>query len=338
MSLAQTASPALLDTRDSWSLRKALVAPPLRADGLPADDPGAMSTLRTHLRWVTFIAALVVGLLVGGTLSTLAPEGEARFTVAALGQLAGSIGGYIAMLAVERRLARPYEVLPRRSVHGAWVGLAVGALLMLVCTGALTVFGLRVFEGTNPEVHGLGLQLLQVGLIAGISEEIMFRGFIYRTVERGIGTWWAMAISGVIFGGAHLANPEANWWGALAIAIEAGLMFAVLYAITRNLVLMMGIHAAWNIVQGPILGSVVSGTATEGNGLFRSHPAGPELLSGGTFGIEASLITVVLLSLVTIVGAVWLHRSGRVVAPAWRRGRPGGAGEPQPMGAQSGPV
>ncbi|MGJ6981361.1 lysostaphin resistance A-like protein [Aestuariimicrobium soli] len=320
------------------TLRGALDGRPLRADGLTHDQPGTLSTLSTHLRWVSFVVALVIGLALGGGLSMLAPEGDARTTVAALGQLVGSIGGYVAMLAFERRLAHPFELRGRRGLHGAWVGLAVGAVLMLVCTGVLTVAGLRVFEGTNPDVHGLGWQLLQVGLIAGVSEEIIFRGVIYRLIERGLGTWWAMAISGVIFGAAHLANPEGTWWGALAIAIEAGLMFAVLYAITRNLVLMMGIHAAWNVVQGPLLGSVVSGTATEGNGLLRSHPHGPTLLSGGTFGIEASLITVVLLSVVTVVGARWLHRHGRVVAPARVRNARAEEAEAQPIGAQSGPV
>ncbi|CAI9407267.1 MULTISPECIES: CPBP family intramembrane glutamic endopeptidase [Aestuariimicrobium] len=286
---------------------------------LTPDQPAGGRPGRTALSWLAFVAVLAVGLVVGAVLARLVPPGDAATTVAALGQLAGAVGGYAAVLAIEGRLRHPYEVHGRRAFRGAWLGLLIGAGLLLLCAAVLTVAGLRVFDGLNHQVSGLGWQLLQVGLVAGVSEEIMFRGMLYRVAERGLGTWLSTALSGLVFGLAHIFNPEASWWGAVAIALEAGLMFALLYALTRNLVLMMGIHAAWNIMQGPVLGSVVSGTATQGNGVLVSHPAGPDLLSGGGFGIEASLITVVLLSVVTVLAAVRLHQRGMIVPPRWRR-------------------
>lgn len=300
-------------------IRGAVVAPALASDGLSADQARGLAPWRLHLSWVGFLVGSVVGLVVGVAVATLVPVGDAENTVMALGQLLGSVLGYAVMLAFEGRLARPYELLPRRAIHGAWLGLVVGSLLLLVSVGVLALIGARVFDGVNPHVPNLWPTVIQAGLVAGVSEEIIFRGVLYRLAERGLGTWLSMLLSGLVFGAAHLGNPEATWWGALAIAIEAGLMFAVLYAITRNLVLMMGIHTAWNLMQGPVLGSVISGSSSEGSGLLRSHPAGPELLSGGAFGIEASLVTVALLSVVTVAGAVWLHRNGRVVAPSWRR-------------------
>ncbi|MGA4508347.1 hypothetical protein ACQB6R_10390 [Propionibacteriaceae bacterium G1746] len=96
-------------------------------------------------------------------------------------------------------------------------------------------------------------------------------------------------------------------------------MFGIVYAATRNLALVIGIHAAWNTLQGPIFGSVVSGATADSPSVLLSHPHGPVLLSGGGFGIEASLVTVVVITCFTIACARWLHRSGRVIAPAAQR-------------------
>ena len=66
---------------------------------------------------------------------------------------------------------------------------------------------------------------------------------LFRIVEEGLGTWWALAISALLFGAIHIANPGATLWSSAAIAIEAGLLFGLLYHVTRSLPLCMGVHA-----------------------------------------------------------------------------------------------
>jgi membrane protease YdiL (CAAX protease family) len=107
--------------------------------------------------------------------------------------------------------------------------------------------------------------------------------------------------------------------GAIAIALEAGLMFAVLYALTRSLWVVAGVHAGWNLTQGLGLGIVVSGSSDEGLGFLVSHPAGPDAISGGQFGIEASAVAVAVWLLVAAWLAWRLVRAGGVVQPLWRR-------------------
>ncbi len=108
------------------------------------------------------------------------------------------------------------------------------------------------------------------------------------------GTFWALIISGSLFGAAHLSNPNATWYAALAIAIEAGLMLGILFTMTKRLWLSIGCHFAWNFVQGGIFGAAVSGGKSRG--LLLTNFSGPPILTGGEFGPEASIITVTICS------------------------------------------
>lgn len=221
---------------------------------------------------------------------------------------------------VEQR--RPaYEFSARRLPRGVLlVGLALGTIFILASVGVLALFGAYRVEGFNPSYSPWGA-ILSAGFGAAIVEEIVFRGVLFRLFEDTFGTWIAVAVSGLVFGFAHITNPQATLQGAVAIALEAGVLFAALYAFTRNLWLVMGVHFAWNVVQGPVLGIVLSGTSARGAGFVESTLAGPEWLSGGQFGMEASLVTIVLLTAIGVWLLVEIARRGLVVQPSWVRRR-----------------
>ena len=135
-------------------------------------------------------------------------------------------------------------------------------------------------------------------LAVALFEEILFRGVLFRIVEEGLGTWWALLISALFFGAVHLGNPGATAWSSAAIAIEAGLLFGMIYHVTRSLPVCMGLHAAWNFAQGTLYGIPVSGTKADG--WLRSTRSGPDWLSGGVFGAEASVIALGICLLCTL--------------------------------------
>jgi membrane protease YdiL (CAAX protease family) len=176
-------------------------------------------------------------------------------------------------------------------------------------------------------VDGFGSAAGAVGLFgfmaaAAVTEELMFRGILFRIVEERTGTWIALALTGVLFGLSHLFNPHASLWGAIAIAIEAGAMLAAAYAATRTLWVPIGLHFGWNFAAAGIFGTEVSGNGKP-EGLLNGVTSGPTLLSGGEFGPEASLYAVVTGVVLTIV-FMWLaRRRGRMVAPSWRTARAG---------------
>lgn len=209
---------------------------------------------------------------------------------------------------VERRAVT--ELAPRKLLPDGALGTLAGLLLFSAIVGVLYLLGSYHVTGTNPDAPWVPA-LLMVGLGAGIGEEIICRGVLFRIVEEGLGSWWALLISALFFGAAHIANPGATLWSSAAIAIEAGLLFGMIYHLTRSLPLCMGLHAAWNFAQGTIYGIPVSGTPADG--WLVSTRSGPDWLSGGVFGAEASVVALGLCSLCTLGLLVVALRRGSIV-------------------------
>jgi hypothetical protein len=163
------------------------------------------------------------------------------------------------------------------------------------------------------------LELVGVAIMPGLTEEMLFRGILFRWIEDFGGSWAALAVTSALFGLAHIMNPNATWFSSFAIAVEAGVLLGGAYMLTRSLWFPMGLHAAWNFTQGEIFDVPVSGI--DEHGLVQAQLSGPPLLSGGNFGLEASIIALVLATAVG-VWLVWLAvRQGKIVAPHWVRHR-----------------
>jgi uncharacterized protein len=216
---------------------------------------------------------------------------------------------------VERRT--PTELSPRSLIPHGIVGAVAGVLLFSTVVGMLWLSGSYHVTGSNAHADWLAA-LLVVGWGAGVGEEIMFRGVLFRIAEEGLGSGWALLISALFFGAVHIGNPGATLWSSAAIAIEAGLLFGMLYHLTRSLPLCMGLHAAWNFTQGTIYGIPVSGLKADG--WLVSTRSGPDWLSGGVFGAEASVVALSLCSLCTLaLLAVALRRGSIVPCRPWQR-------------------
>ncbi len=186
---------------------------------------------------------------------------------------------------------------------GYGFALFCGAVLAVMALG-----GLRI-EGGAGSVGDLS-QMVGLAVFSGVTEELLFRGVMFRLIERAGGSIVALIVTSALFGAAHLFNPDSSWTAAIAIMLEAGVMLAAIYMLTRNLWTAIGLHAGWNFTQGYVFSLPVSGGAAP-QGLLVTTRSGPEWLTGGAFGLEASLATVVV---VTIFGLV-------VLAMAVRRGR-----------------
>jgi uncharacterized protein len=212
----------------------------------------------------------------------------------------------------------------RAPVEADW-GSAPGGLFrgLLIGVGLFTAVIVNIALLGDYRVEGWGSVAGAVGLFgfmaaAAVTEEVIFRGVLFRIVEGWIGTWVALSLTALVFGLSHLLNEDATLWGAIAIAVAGGGMLVSSYAATRTLWLPIGLHFGWNFAQAGIFGAEVSGSG-ESKGLLESVTSGPTLISGGAFGPEASLYTVVAGVLVTAVFMVLAHRRGHVVS---RRRRP----------------
>jgi membrane protease YdiL (CAAX protease family) len=197
------------------------------------------------------------------------------------------------------------------------VGVVTGLILFSAVVAVIAALGGYDVVGTRG--WAVLLPVLGISISSGFSEEIIFRGWFFRLVEQWLGTWIALILSAVLFGALHLGNPNATLLAGAAIALEAGIMLAAIYLITRRLWAAIGVHAAWNFAQGGIYGIPVSGGAMDG--VLVPHISGPDLLTGGAFGAEASLPAIVVATAFGIVMLVIAYRRGGYIAPFWLRSK-----------------
>ncbi|MFG6282841.1 CPBP family intramembrane glutamic endopeptidase [Sphingomonas sp. S6] len=190
----------------------------------------------------------------------------------------------------ERRA--PVEIAARPLLPELLAGIAIGAGMFALVFTSLRLLGVYTLA---PGQWGDWPSDIVWALRTGFAEELLLRLVVFRLLMRAAGLWPALAISALLFGAMHLANPNATLVAALAIAVEAGLMLAAFYLVTGRIWMAVGVHAAWNFVQGPVFGARVSG-GTDTGSLFVSAPVqgSPDWLSGGAFGPEASLPAVIV--------------------------------------------
>lgn len=222
-------------------------------------------------------------------------------------------------LAIVRLGASPRDDLPaERALPNLGLGLLIGFGLMAASVSIAATANVYNFAGEGDDSQ-LVKALITSAIMPAFMEEMLFRGILFRWIEEFGGSWVALAITSALFGLAHIQNPGATWFSSFAIALEAGVLLGGAYMLTRSLWLPMGLHAAWNFTQGEVFGVPVSGEAV--HGLLKTKMSGPQILSGGPFGLEASLICMLLATL-TGIWFVWRAvKSGELVQPWWVRQR-----------------
>ncbi len=206
--------------------------------------------------------------------------------------------GIYAMLRKPRK-NWPAELPLSKLLPHTLLGLLVGLVYMTLVVSTIDALGYatvswRDFSWT------LQWEAFMMFLGVAVGEEMIFRGVLFRMIDERWNTVTAFIVSALFFGFIHLPNVGATWWSSLAIAIEAGLMLAAAYKWSGTLWVPIGIHWAWNYVQGNIYGIAVSGT-NAGDSVLVTTTAGPDIITGGPFGAEASIIAVIYGILFTVI-------------------------------------
>ena len=228
------------------------------------------------------------------------------------------------MLATYKLIIRRLGDAPRDDLPlaGAGKGLSIGAgfgfllfSLIVAVAALLDVYNIVGPGGTDQ----IFPSLIAMAIMPGFMEELLFRGILFHFLERFGGSWFALALTSALFGLAHIFNDNATALSSFAIAIEAGVLLGGAYMLTRSLWVPIGLHAAWNFTQGEIYDVPVSGF--DQHGLVTAKLSGPELLSGGAFGLEASVIAMVCATAAGIWLVVRAVRAGSIERPWWVRRR-----------------
>jgi membrane protease YdiL (CAAX protease family) len=183
-------------------------------------------------------------------------------------------------------------------------GWGLGTFLMLAVFGVLVAGGWLSVENAPWQVLDLAAAALSA-IVVGFNEELAFRGYIMQRLGRAWGLPLAVIGSSILFGLAHILNPDASLLGIVSVSLS-GLLYALAYLVTGSLWLSMGLHMSWNLVQMHILGFAGSGHV--GSSIWHSVAQGPELVTGGAFGPEGGIV-VIGISLVAISLLLYRYRT-----------------------------
>ena len=185
--------------------------------------------------------------------------------------------------------------------------LVAGIFFLEFLTGWIRMRGPLLENGSaSTAFTTLLLGLLTTGIVVAFWEELVFRGYLLQNMSDGLGLSWAVAISVVLYGVLHMANPGASALSGTLIAL-IGILRIYGWLSTRQLWLSIGMHAGWNFFQGPVFGFGVSGHQT--SSLIHHEITGPTWLTGGDFGPEAGLVSLPAI----LVGLGFMY--------CWTRGR-----------------
>lgn len=278
---------------------------------------------RLRALWRLVLGAVVIGLLFRLLLAAGVKPGRLDLASTAGRAAATVVGVLIATWLLDRRALRHLGL----RVDAAWLddfvfGSALGVALIAIGVGGLSSVG-WMDPDPRTSLHGLLPAIatsLLVLLLAALLEEVLFRSWLLRNLADGLtfgpirATHALVAgtvISSALFGLGHASNPGASMISGINIA-AAGAFLALPYLLTGRLGLSWGVHWTWNVAQGPVFGIPVSGIPFTAS-LVTSQETGPDVWTGGPFGIEAGVTALVLMVIGSAAVVAWVRwREGRV--------------------------
>ena len=285
--------------------------------GLFRDGAGRWRAGRRIALWIALL--LVLQLLFSFLLERLgtAPRPVSPPRLAA-GVVAVALASLLAWRLLDRTAPARTPIAPRGSALRAFgLGAALGLAAVALVVGALAALGAyrlapRACEVVDQAAFS-GRWLLILSMAAAL-EELLFRGYGLFALRDGLSRWPAIAITAVLFAGAHAGNPHFGWSAALGV-VWIGVLLGWWVLASGTVWGAIGIHLGWNW-------ALAAGAAIPVSGLSFRAPCyagvveGPAWLTGGGFGVEAGLLSV----------AVWTLAIGFV----WKRMQPDGGDGPQP--------
>lgn len=197
------------------------------------------------------------------------------------------------------------------------IGFCGGAVLVAAPFTLLYLLGALRITGFN------SLQVMALPLVSqlcgAIILEIVQRGFFFRQTERLLGSWIALGLMATLFAVAALIRDPTAPLTILADSLGAGLLFSVVYMVTRRLWAVIALHAAWNLANVGLYGAA---SLSDGQrGLVLSQTAGPEWLIGERFGVYTSVPALIVSALAVAILLAIAVRRQHIVRPSWQRGR-----------------
>ncbi|HFI0542180.1 TPA: lysostaphin resistance A-like protein [Streptococcus suis] len=174
------------------------------------------------------------------------------------------------------------------------LGWGIGAAMLITCVLLMWGFGaIRISSVQfSPQLFGEFLVLVLAWSVQGTTEELLTRGWMFSSLSAKHNIPVGILVSSLFFTFLHLGNDGLSLIPLLDLTLFAILACLVILK-TGNLWVISGIHAAWNCFQGNVFAFPVSGSQA-GQAFISVITTGPDWLSGGAFGVEGSIISLLI--------------------------------------------
>lgn len=201
--------------------------------------------------------------------------------------------------------------IPKFSLKGIWVIAAVLMPMIVLILSVITGGHWKInLFGTETTLEIITSAIVFYGLAAGVVEEVVFRGVIMGCLERRFHIWIAVIIPSILFGVVHIIGNELDFLSVIQLLIAGsivGILFSLVAYESNSIWNNAMIHAVWNMV---IIGGILHiGSEADGNSILNFVLKNKSfLISGGDFGIEASVISILAYLIFIILAIVLLKK------------------------------
>ena len=182
-----------------------------------------------------------------------------------------------------------------------FVGVIAGVLLLALSVAAIILTGNIEYHGIYENTDILMILLLIGGfIIQGATEAILCRGIVLHALKEKTSVWIAIAVSTVMFIIPHWSSLFAGStvYGVIGVVnlVLISIIFSLLTIRFKSIWAACGLHSFWNAILYSVLGLNLSGNDETVTAIFDIQSVGENIWNGGEYGIEASIITTVVLA------------------------------------------
>lgn len=210
---------------------------------------------------------------------------------------------------VEKRPIRTLGFYKENFLSALFKGYGLGLSLFILALAGLVVLGQYQFDSIHLDTYSLAFTLFTIPfwILQGTAEELVTRAWLIPQLAKRTNLKVAIIISSSLFTLLHLGNSGITFLSAIALFLF-GVAMSLYLLKTDTIWGIGGIHGAWNFAQGNLFGVLVSGQSS-GTSIMKFTPQGnQDWLSGGSFGIEGSIVSSIILFLLIVYLAYQLKK------------------------------
>ena len=210
---------------------------------------------------------------------------------------------------VEKRPIRTLGFYKENFLSALFKGYGLGLSLFILALAGLVVLGQYQFDSIHLDTYSLAFTLFTIPfwILQGTAEELVTRAWLIPQLAKRTNLKVAIIISSSLFTLLHLGNPGITFLSAIDLFLF-GVAMSLYLLKTDTIWGIGGIHGAWNFAQGNLFGVLVSGQSS-GTSIMKFIPQGnQDWLSGGSFGIEGSIVSSIILFLLILYLAYQLKK------------------------------